>query len=262
MPEALEKIAARIRERSPGVALTGSGVSAESGISTYRDEGGLWDSHPRGASGGMLGVLAAYPEKAPEILSGFFRALMDAEPNPGHKALAGLETAGVLAGVITQNVDNLHVRAGSRNVYELHGNMFRLRCLTCGKTSGLTREDFRKLADRLVEQLTTSGLESLLSALPKCHCGGVKRPDFVSFGEPVQKLPEALELAAKSGFVLTCGTSGLVHPAASIPAHAKARGAYLVEVNVKPGELTPIMDDFVEGRAGEVLPRLLGLLDA
>lgn len=256
MDDLIRKAAREMKKRAPGVAFTGSGVSAESGISTYRDRGGLWDSHPKGASGGMLGVLAAYPEKAPEILAGFFDSLKRSEPNAGHLALAALEKKGLVGAVITQNVDNLHRRAGSRTVYELHGNIVRLRCLSCGKKRMQERDEFFALADRLVSAVGSSGLSGLATALPICECAGALRPDFVSFGEEVQDLPQAAEASAKAGFMLICGTSGLVYPAASLPFRAKEAGAFIVEVNPRRSELTEIADVFLADTAANVLPRL------
>lgn len=252
----IRKAAAEMKKRAPGVAFTGSGVSAESGISTYRDRGGLWDTHPKGASGGMLGVLAAYPEKAPEILSGFFDSLLRAEPNPAHRAMAAMEDMGLLSAVITQNVDDLHNRAGSRTVYELHGNVLRLRCLSCGHLASPGREEFSRLAARLVEAVSRGGIEALAAALPLCRCTGLMRPDFVSFGESVQKLPEAALAAQNAGFMLICGTSGLVYPAASLPFRAKESGALIVEVNPVESELTAIADVFIRQTAAEALPLL------
>ncbi|MEW5735283.1 MAG: Sir2 family NAD-dependent protein deacetylase [Thermodesulfobacteriota bacterium] len=262
MEEKIRRAAREMKRRAPGVAFTGSGVSAESGISTYRDRGGLWDSHPKGASGGMLGVLAAYPEKAPEILAGFFDSLKAAEPNAGHRAIAALEEQGILSAVITQNVDNLHRLAGSRTVFELHGNIMRLRCLACGRKTMPSREEFFALAAELVSGLSRSGMEGLLSALPSCECRGTLRPDFVSFGESVQDLPEASSASQRAGFMLICGTSGLVYPAASLPFRAKEAGAFIVEVNPRRSELSDIADVFLQDTAAKVLPGLWAEISA
>ncbi len=263
MERLLQETARRLKDLPPGVALTGSGVSAESGISTYRDKGGLWDTHPRGAGGGMLGVLAAYPEEAPRILSDFFGALKRAEPNAGHLALAEMERAGRISAVITQNVDDLHTRAGSRTVLELHGNVMRLRCTACGKKERPRREEFFELAVRLVDGISGGDLAGLLAQLPRCMgCGGTQRPDFVSFGEEVQDLAEAVRLSTEAGFMLVCGTSGLVHPAAALPGWAKERGAYIVEVNPRESALTPLADEVLRGSSAEILPRLLDLMTA
>jgi NAD-dependent deacetylase len=241
-----------------GVAFTGAGVSAESGISTYRDPGGLWDTYAEGSSGGMLAVLAAHPEKAPEILGGFFDRLKQAQPNPGHRSLVALEQLGYIHTVITQNVDNLHREAGSSRVYELHGNIFRLRCLECGRKVFFNRQTFFELMDELVKELSHFSLAEIVDLLPHCDlCGGPMRPDFVSFGEEVQQFREASVAALTCDLMLIVGTSGVVYPAASLPEGAKSRGAVVIEVNPKESELTASADLFLQGTAGEVLPQLV-----
>ncbi|MBI5843417.1 MAG: NAD-dependent protein deacylase [Deltaproteobacteria bacterium] len=251
----------KLKSLPAGAALTGSGVSAESGISTYRDKGGLWDTHPKGASGGMLGVLAAYPEKASQILGDFFGSLKRALPNPGHTALAEMEKAGFIRGIITQNVDDLHNRAGSRVVYELHGNVMRVRCMSCGKKERPQRDEFFEVAERLAAKASGTGLSALLGELPRCMaCHGILRPDFVGFGEAVQDLSEAVTLAENCGFMLVCGTSGLVHPAASLPLRARERGALIVEINPGESALTNIADAVIRERSAQALPALLKLM--
>jgi len=161
-------------------------------------------------------------------------------PNPGHRAIAELEAIGVVKAVITQNVDGLHQRAGSRNVVELHGSLWRARCVECGAVYRL---------DKPVEETP-----------PRCpKCGGLLRPDVVWFGEPLPRdaWERAVELASRSDVVLVVGTSGVVYPAAYIPRIAKDHGAVLVEVNVEESAITPIADFFLRGRSGEVLPRLV-----
>lgn len=260
MDDLIGQAAEAIRSRKPGVALTGAGVSAESGISTYRDPGGLWDTYQEGASGGMMAVLAARPDKAPEILGGFFGRLRRAEPNPGHLALAELEKMGRLSAVITQNVDGLHRRAGS-TVYELHGSLYRVRCLTCGRKEELDRETLFSLADRMIEGFTQGRGGPRAGVFPPCACGaGPMRLDFVGFGEPVQDLDKALGEVGRCAFMLVVGTSGFVHPAAALPGRAKARGAFLIEVNPKESEITPLCDLYLQGAGGEVLPRLVEAL--
>ena len=243
-----------IRSARRGLAFTGAGVSAESGISTYRDPGGLWDRY--GAEG-MLNVLARHPDQAHEILSGFFNALKAARPNPAHAALARLEALGHLAAVATQNVDNLHREAGSRTVYEMHGNLYRLRCLTCGRKRTLERAELFDIVGRALERAAGFSLLDFARHFPACSCGGGTRLDFVSFGEAVQDLPRAMDAARACDLMLIVGTSGLVHPAASLPQIAKAAGAALIEINARESELTPACDLFVRARAGEALPMIL-----
>ena len=243
-----------------GVALTGAGISAESGISTYRDTGGLWDRYNEGATGGMQGILAKYPEEAPKILNDFFSRLKNSRPNPAHKALSELEKMGYLRAVITQNVDNLHREAGNTRVYELHGNLFRLRCLQCGAKINLDREALFGMIDEVLEKLKHFSLSGMRRYFPVCPCGGTTRLDFVSFGEPVQDLNEALAEALSCDFMLVVGTSGVVHPAASLPRKAKSNGAFLIEINTKESELTKGCDLFIQGQAGDIFPKIISAL--
>lgn len=250
-----------IRERSFGVALTGAGVSAESDISTYRDPGGLWDTYKEGASGGMLGVLAAHPDKAPEILSGFFGRLRQAKPNPGHLALADLEHMGLLRAVITQNVDGLHRRAGNSVVRELHGSLYRLRCQICSMKKELDGSSLFELTDAMLKKLNESSLSEMSGVFPTCSCGaGPMRFDYVGFGEGVQDLDLAVQDTDSCDWMLVVGTSGVVYPAASLPDRARSHGAFLIEVNPKESELTSSCDIFLQGTAGQILPKLVSVL--
>jgi NAD-dependent deacetylase len=253
----IEKAAKIISSGRKGVAFTGAGISAASGISTYRDSGGLWDRY---GSQGILNVLAKHPGKTHEILDGFFSALEKARPNPAHLALSQLEKMGHLAGVITQNVDNLHREAGSKSVYELHGNLFRFRCMTCGKKQGSHREAFFEMVRPVLDKADTFSLEALLKAFPQCECGGMTRPDFVSFGEAVQDLPEAKIAAQTCDVMLVVGTSGVVFPAAALPEIAKSAGACLIEINWKKSELTSLCDLSIRAQATEALPQILECL--
>jgi NAD-dependent deacetylase len=253
----IEKAAKIILSTRKCVAFTGAGISAASGISTYRDSGGLWDRY---GSQGMLNVLTKHPDKTQEILGGFFSALEKARPNPAHLALARLEEMGHLVAVITQNVDNLHREAGNRSVYELHGNLFRFRCMTCGRKQGSKRETFFEMIHPVVSNADAFSLEALLNAFPKCKCGGMTRPDFVSFGEAVQDLPEAKVAAQSCDVMLVVGTSGVVYPAAVLPEIAKASGACLIEINWKESELTPLCDLSIRAQADEALPGIVACL--
>ena len=122
--------------------------------------------------GRLFNVLAEHPDKAHEIIESFFSALEKARPNPAHLALAKLEEMGHLAAVITQNVDNLHREAGSRSVCELHGNLYRLRCMTCGRKQGLPREALFEMVRPVLNKIDAFSLDALLQAFPKCECGG------------------------------------------------------------------------------------------
>jgi len=220
------------------IVFTGAGISAESGVPTFRGAGGLWERYrPE-----ELATPEAFA-KDPALVWRWYRwrqeVVYRAEPNPGHRAIAELEALGVVKAVITQNVDGLHQRAGSRNVVELHGSLWRTRCMRCNAMYRL---------DKPAEE-----------TLPRCpRCGGLLRPDVVWFGEslPQDAWARAVELASRSDVVLVVGTSGVVYPAAYIPRIAKDRGAVVVEINVEESAVTPIADFFLRGKAGEVLPPL------
>jgi NAD-dependent deacetylase len=253
----IEQAAKIISSARKGVAFTGAGISAASGISTYRDTGGLWDRY---GSQGILNVLAKHPDKAHEILGDFFSALEKARPNPAHLALAQLEKMGHLAAVITQNVDNLHREAGNKSVYELHGNMYRLCCMICGKKQGLKRGDLWEMVHPVLKNSDAFSLEALIMAFRPCECGGMTRPDFVSFGEAVQDLSGAKTAAQTCDVMLVVGTSGVVYPAAALPAIAKTAGARLVEINWKKSELTPLCDLSIRAQAVDALPKIIECL--
>ncbi|MEE4353549.1 MAG: Sir2 family NAD-dependent protein deacetylase [Desulfatiglans sp.] len=256
----IKKAAKWIDSRSRVVAFSGAGISKESGISTYRDPGGLWDRYPEGSSGGLLAVLANHPEEGSRILLGFLDSLKRAKPNPGHSALVDLEKMGYVKVIITQNVDNLHVEAGSSRVFELHGNFLRFRCLSCGKRWKLKRKEYFEMMEEILISSTRLTMKDLFSRLPHCSCGGDSRIDFVGFGEGVQDLPEAVAEAEAAALMLILGTSGVVYPAASIPLSAKSRGALIVEINPNVTELTEYADLFVQGSTGEILPRIVAAL--
>ncbi|MEM3962566.1 NAD-dependent protein deacetylase [Pyrobaculum sp.] len=220
------------------IVFTGAGISAESGVPTFRGLGGLWERYrPE-----ELATPEAFA-RDPELVWRWYKwrqeVVYNARPNPGHMAIAELEALGVVKAVVTQNVDGLHQRAGSRRVVELHGSLWRTRCTKCGAVYKL---------ERPVDEVP-----------PRCgKCGGLLRPDVVWFGEPLPRdaWNEAVELAKISDVVLVVGTSGVVYPAAYIPHIAKQGGAVVIEINVEPSALTPMADYFIRGRAGEVLPQI------
>ena len=166
--------------------------------------------------------------------------LIKAKPNPAHKVLAEMEKEGYLKGIITQNVDNLHQKAGSQKVCEFHGNAFRIRCLNCDRVYKRDEVD-------------------LSQTVPRCACGGVLKPDIVFFGEqiPQTALLEAKEMTAACDVMLIIGTSGEVAPANILPFEAKQHGAKIIEVNIAPSTLTDAVTDiFLQGKASEVLMAL------
>jgi NAD-dependent deacetylase len=219
------------------VVLTGAGVSAESGVPTFRGAGGLWqEKRPE-----ELATPQAFA-RDPVLVWRFYNwrrdILAGCRPNAAHEAIARLEAAlGPGFTLITQNVDGLHGLAGSRRVLEVHGNIWRVRCLRCA----LRREARQRLGE-----------------LPRCECGGLLRPDVVWFGEPLEDTLWAAALEAAEGcqLMLVVGTSATVQPVASLPLVARAAGAAVVEVNPEPG-LAGVAEIALSGRAAEILPLLV-----
>lgn len=240
--DAAVEAAARLLDRARhAVALTGAGVSTESGLPDFRSPGGLW----AGVDPMTVASLSAF-QRAPQAFYAFYRRrlalLRDARPNPAHLALARLEAAGRLRAVITQNVDGLHQAAGSRRVLELHGSLHRAACATCGAR--------RPIAE----------LEAALArgALPVCPaCGGLLRPDVVLFEEllPADVYAEAEALCRRADVLLVVGSSLQVTPAASLPEVTLEAGGRLIIVNQEP---TPLDHAalVLRGRAGTILPPL------
>jgi NAD-dependent deacetylase len=249
---------AAVIARGGVVAFTGAGISAESGIPTFRDPGGVWERFDPAAFGtweGLGRVAMSRPDDLVAFLQELRKVLDLARPGRAHRALARLEQAGLVEGVITQNVDGLHQEAGSRRVVEVHGSFRRTVCLACGRREAVTRAEFLANLDRAILGLRTAFVPSLAALLPRCAaCGGPARPDFVAFGERLQELEEAERLAEACSAMLVVGTSGEVWPAAGLPAHARSAGAAVVEVSM--GKSFIEADLRVQGPAGEVLPRL------
>lgn len=231
------------------VALTGAGVSVESGIRPFRGPGGLWTERGEppldGYSRFMEDPKGYWVRRLdPERRRGFGRSLHEAQPNPGHLALSELEGMGVLKSLITQNIDNLHIEAGSSNVHEIHGNTHMLRCMDCN-----TRFP--------VEGFEVSELP------PRCpSCGGVIKSDTVMFGEPIPlaTLNLCLAEAERSDCMLVIGTSAMVYPAAALPLNVKRRGGVLIEFNPRESELSRVCDVTVRAPSGKSLPLLISLL--
>ena len=243
----VERAAELLSGARKGVAFTGAGVSAESGIPTFRGEGGLWSKYDPikvASIDSFLRDPSAYWAVSKER-GGIALA---ARPNPGHYALAALEAAGNLVVIVTQNTDGLHKDSGCRNVIELHGSSRTVQCLDCG-----TRESRAVVQARLAVQMP-----------PRCKsCGGIfLKPTVVLFGEPmpVQAMQEAFALARNADVMLVVGSSLVVHPAADIPLAAARSGAHLIIVNAEPTPFDSLAEVVIHGRAGEVLPEILNLV--
>lgn len=247
-------------EARGAVAFTGAGVSAESGIPTFRGEGGIWKEVPPeefGTPWGIAHLIRTAPERLFKMLRRIGEILLSAEPNPAHKTLGSWEEKGILKGVVTQNVDDLHELGGTKNIYKLHGDLFRWRCLTCGAIRRFQRKDLQELLERITRSFRH--LFDLLELLPHCEgCGALMRPDVVLFGEPLppQEVAGALHLLEQCDVLLVIGTSGVVEPAAGMARMVHNRGGILIEVNLEPGALTPYSQVHLFGEAGEILPAL------
>ncbi len=229
-----------LRQADRLAALTGAGVSQESGLRTFRDaQSGLWAQY-RPEDLASPEAFARDPKLVWDWYAWRREALKAACPNAGHYALAEMEKRVPKFTLITQNVDGLHRMAGSQNVLELHGNIQRVRCSKCGTFAETWDDDSE--------------------SVPRCAaCGGMLRPDVVWFGEPLPRseLEAAVEAARGCQVFLSIGTSGIVQPAAALPFAAKNKGAVVVEINLEATPLTRKADFFLQGKSGEVLPELV-----
>lgn len=230
------------------VVATGAGMSRESGIRTFREaQDGLWARYnpeelatPAGFRSNPARVWGWYTYRR--------RLAEGVSPNAGHRAVAQLDALIPQVVVITQNTDGLHQRAGSGMVVELHGSIHRFKCF-----------EHQHAVDVDAQASGSAGEDGLLEP-PRCpQCGSYVRPDVVWFGEPLPTgvIERADTLARSCDAMLVVGTSGIVYPAAALPAAARAAGAAVIEVNTQPSELTQRVDIFLQGPAGEVLPRLV-----
>jgi NAD-dependent deacetylase len=242
--ETIAKAAGILAGAKCAVALTGSGISVESGIPPFRGKGGLWEKmDPMEVA--HIDTFRRDPARVWKLLIGELKTCLDqARPNPAHLALAQLEAMGKLAAVITQNVDGLHQAAGNSEVIEFHGSFAWQLCMDCGQRLETRRVDMDPLP-------------------PRCACGGILRPDCVFFGEmiPPQHLMRSQLLAQQCDVMLVVGTSAVVQPAATMPVIAKQGGAAVIEVNPEATPLSAnISDLLVKGPAGSVLPELLTVM--
>ncbi len=223
------------------VALTGAGISTESGIPAFRGAQGLWAKYDP-MEYATLGAFMRHPEKVWKMLSELLVLCRRAAPNAAHFGLAELEGRGILKAVVTQNVDRLHQAAGSRQVVEYHGSMEELVCISCWKQF-LTRA-------RWVD-----------GEAPRCDCGEILKPNIVLFGEPIPWLAQerAEEAARSCGVLLVIGTSAQVSPACDIPRIAKRAGAAVVEINPEETMLTASVTDIhIGGRASSAVEAVIG----
>ncbi len=229
----------RIHSATTIVFFTGAGMSAESGVPTFRGENGIWKKMKPEELANFDAFL-----KNPDLVWEWYKhrknIMKEIEPHPGYFVIARMEKIVKEIHVITQNIDNLHRRAGSSRVYELHGNIERNYCIECGKNYS---------NDKIFKS----------ASIPKCDaCGGLIRPDVVWFGEnlPEDDWNNSVHAAERAAVCFSIGTSSVVYPAASIPSIARRSGAYCVEINPDPSPLCSIMNYSFQGKAGEVLVEL------
>ncbi len=231
-----EALIEKINHTKKGFALTGAGISAPSGIPTFRGEDGFWkdkDPHELASQSGF--------RKEPQLIWDWYNYRRDlirkSKPNPAHYALVELENSFNDFAIITQNVDNFHQDAGSKNVLELHGNIFRNKCNDCGKIFG----------------------EINSKDIPNCDaCGGYIRPDVVWFGEPLPKnvLERAWQWSEESDICFIIGTSAMVQPAASLPLISRENGAFVIEINKNRTVISSYVDKCITGEVTSILPAL------
>ncbi|HEU6443695.1 MAG TPA: NAD-dependent deacylase [Gaiellaceae bacterium] len=242
----VQRIAELFRRRGPAVVLTGAGISTESGIPDFRSPTGIWAQYDP-AEYATIDAFRADPLKVWSFYSLRLRVLVEAEPNAGHLALAELERAGRITAVVTQNIDGLHQRAGSRDVTEVHGSIRSSTCLRCGASYGL---------DELLRLL--EGSEA-----PLCtRCGAVVKPDVVMFGEllPEPAIDRAYELARSTDLLLVVGSTLEVWPVSLLPEETLAAGGEVAIVNKGPTSFDDRAAVKSDGAAGETLTALVRAL--
>jgi NAD-dependent deacetylase len=267
IPQELARYLKNVFKKGRVVCLTGAGISAESGIPTFRGKGGLWEKYDPSVyanSEGLISLLQEKPASLIDFIVDFYSVLFKAKPNPGHFALSILEKENMLRAIITQNIDNLHQQAGNRNVVELHGNCFRIRCSNCSKTLTLEKDRLKEMVTWLKRNRDSKIkiLQILSRYFPRCTCSGRYRIDIVLFGEvlPQEELSRAYQYLDNCDTLLIVGTSLVVYPAASLPLYAKERGAKLVEINSEKSAFSEICDYRVMDKASEALPAILNLI--
>ncbi|TFG27118.1 NAD-dependent deacylase [Candidatus Thorarchaeota archaeon] len=226
------------------IALTGAGISVDSGIPDFRSEGGLWkrfDPHEFATFESFMQDPTKFWTMGRELAE----TILKAEPNNAHKMLAKLENQKKLIGIITQNIDNLHQAAGNKEVIELHGNYLRAYCMDC-KTEYVGKKVHQRVAEGEIP--------------PRCEeCGGVLKSEAILFGEPLPEEPmqKAVTLCRRADLILVIGTSLSVYPAAYLPQLAKNAGAKVILINLEGTNKDSVADIVLRGRASEILPMIV-----
>ena len=244
MDALIDKAARIILDSKLTIALTGAGISVESGIPDFRSKGGLWDRFDP-EEYATIYAFKDNPEKVWRMLKEMEQIVDNARPNAAHTGLAELEQMGLLKSVLTQNVDNLHQEAGSRDVIEYHGNSRSLTCLWCNR-----KYDYKEKKGEYP---------------PRCECGKILKPDVIFFGEAIPSLAMARssQLASTCQALLIIGTSAVVSPFNILPRQAKQVGATIIEINLEKTVLTDgITDIFLQGKATERVSQVVSAVKA
>lgn len=239
MSTPLQAAAQAIAQGKHVIAVTGAGISVESGIPDFRSPGGIWDTYPP-EQYATADAFMSDPDRVWNMWYDLGAMLGDVEPNAGHHALTQLQELGRLHAIVTQNIDNLHQEAGCTAVTEYHGNARQMRCIACHEPAPLN-------------------IEKRSAKAPRCACGDIMKPDVVLFGDmiPENAVKDADHAAENADVVLIVGTSATVYPAAELPVTAKQNGAYIIESNLEETDFTThITDAFIGGEAGTTLPAL------
>ncbi|UCH00830.1 MAG: NAD-dependent deacylase [Deltaproteobacteria bacterium] len=242
MDELIQEAARSILGSKLTIALTGAGISVESGIPDFRSRGGLWDRFDPDEYA-TINSFKRSPEKVWEMLREMEETIDAAETNEAHTGLAELERMGLLQTVITQNVDNLHQEAGSRDVIEYHGNSRSLTCLWCNNSY-----DYKEKKGEYP---------------PRCECGKILKPDVIFFGEaiPFDAMTRSTQLASTCQVLLIIGTSAVVFPFNLLPRQAKQAGSKIIEINLEKTALTDhIIDIFLQGKASVKVSQLVSVV--
>jgi NAD-dependent deacetylase len=246
MKTSISKIASEIITAKKVIALTGAGISVESGIAPFRGKGGLWEKYNPEEYAHIISFLTN-PEKSWIMLKEMGEQIIKAKPNPAHYSLTRLEKIGKLDRIITQNVDNLHQQAGSKIVIEFHGNYKKLVCLECKNQYPFEKTKIKNIPP-----------------VPKCDCGMILKPNVILYGEtpPYQAMIESEKEANNCDVMLIIGTSAIVYPAANLPYKAYNNNASIIEINIEPSNFTSeISKYFIKGKASEALSEIVKIVE-